>query len=402
MAELIRSDRAASLQLSEIVKISEAARARQAEGHPVLTFGTGEPDFKTPENVIAAAHKAALAGDTGYPPTAGKPALRDAIAMDAERFCGFRPEIAEIMVSTGAKQVIHNAFAATVNPGDEVIMPAPYWTSYADIVDFCQGNMVTVPCGADQGFRLTPDALEAAITDKTRWLMLNTPGNPSGAMYSGEDLEALAEVLRKHPHVWVIADEIYMHVTYAPFTSFRKAAPDLADRTLIVNGVSKSYAMTGWRLGWGIGPVELIKAMTAIQGQCTSGASSISQAAALEALTGPQNLLAERCDAFRARRDMVVDALNAVDGITCEVPGGAFYVYPNCEGLFGRMTSGGKLIENDADVCEYILNEGNVALVPGRAFGLPGHFRLSYAYSDADLTEGCARIARAVNELKGA
>jgi len=402
MTELRRSDRAASLQLSEIVKISEAARARQAAGHDVLTFGTGEPDFPTPDHVIEAAHQAALAGDTGYPPTQGKPALRKAIVDDCTRFAGFTPDVAEVMVSTGAKQVISNAFAATVNPGEEVILPAPYWTSYADIVDFCQGVIVNVPCGADNGFRITPEQLEEAITPNTRWLMLNTPGNPSGAMYSGDDLAALAEVLRRHPHVWIVADEIYMHIVYAPFTSFRHAAPDLADRTLIVNGVSKTYAMTGWRLGWGIGPVDLIKAMAAVQGQSTSGASSISQAAALAALTGPQNLIAERCDAFLARRDMVVSALNAIDGLNCPTPGGAFYVYPDCSGLFGRVTPAGDVLENDADVCTYLLIEGNVALVPGRAFGLPGYFRLSYAYSETDLTEGCARIARAVAQLKGA
>lgn len=402
MANFKRSDRVASLQLSEIVKISEAARARQAAGHDVLTFGTGEPDFPTPDHVIEAAHQAALSGDTGYPPTGGKPALKEAIAADCTRFAGFTPNTDEILVSTGAKQVISNAFAATVNPGDEVIIPAPFWTSYGDIVDFCQGVMVNVPCEAEAGFCITPDELEAAITDKTRWLLLNSPGNPSGAMYSGDELAALADVLRRHPHVWVLSDEIYQHITYEPFTSFRIAAPDLADRTLIVNGASKSYAMTGWRLGWGIGPAELIKAMTAVQGQSTSGASSISQAAALAALTGPQNLLAERCDAFRARRDMVVAALNDIDGLTCPVPGGAFYVFPNCAGLFGRVTPEGTTLNTDADVCNYILEAGNVALVPGRAFGLPGHFRLSYAYSDDELTEGCARIAAAIARLKGA
>ncbi|WP_166417489.1 pyridoxal phosphate-dependent aminotransferase [Cochlodiniinecator piscidefendens] len=395
-----RSDRAASLQLSEIVQISEAARGLRAQGLDVLTFGTGEPDFPTPDHVIEGAMNAAKRGETTYPPTQGTPAMRAAIAMDAVRFSGFSPDPAEIIVSTGAKQVLSNAFLATVNPGDEIIMPAPYWTSYADMIDFCEAVLVPVECSGNADFRLTPEQLEDAITDKTRWLMLNTPGNPSGAMYSEADLQSLADVLRKHPHVRIVADEIYQHITYEPFVSFRAAAPDLADRTLIVNGVSKSYAMTGWRLGWGIGPTNLIKAMVAVQGQSTSGASSISQAAAIAALEGPQNLLAERCDAFRERRDYVVDALNNVPGLSCAVPGGAFYVYPDCSGCIGKTTPKGDVITSDADLCAYILNEGLVALVPGRAFGLPGHFRLSYAYSMNDLKTGCARIAAALADLK--
>lgn len=391
-----RSDRASNLKLSEIVRISEAARARKAEGYDVLSFGTGEPDFPTPPHVIDAAFQAARDGQTTYPPTAGTPALRQAVA-DLNGV-----KMAEVMISTGAKQVLNNAFQCTLNPGDQVITPAPYWTSYSDIVEMCEAEIVLVPCGAETGFRLTPDALRAAITEKTRWLLLNTPGNPSGAMYSTEDLAALAEVLRGHPHVWIISDEIYEHIAYAPFTSFRKVAPDLTDRMLIVNGVSKAYAMTGWRLGWGIGPVDLIKAMTAVQGQCTSGASSISQAAALAALQGPQDLLATRCAEFKARRDYVVGALNAIDGITCPIPGGAFYVFPDCSGCLGKRTPDGRVLETDAELCDYILSAGNVALVPGRAFGLPGHFRLSYAYAMNDLVEGCRRIAAAIANLEGA
>jgi len=395
MSEFRRSRRASQLALSEIVRISEAARALRSEGRDVLTFGTGEPDFPTPAHVVEAAHQAALRGDTSYPPTQGTPALRGAIAAAA----GFDAEAAQVVVSTGAKQVIANAFLATLDPGDEVIVPAPYWTSYADILTICEAGMVAPQCGADTGFKLTPQALAAAITPKTRWLLLNNPGNPSGGLYSEAELQALAEVLRAHPHVWVMADEIYEHISFAPFTSFRNAAPDLAARSLVVNGASKAYAMTGWRLGWGIGPVALIKAMVAVQGTSTSGASSISQAAALAALTGPQDLLAERCDAFRARRDMVVAGLNAIPGIDCPVPGGAFYVYPSCTGLIGKRRPSGEGLESDADVCDYILNEVAVALVPGRAFGLPGHFRLSYAYATDDLTEGLTRIARAVAAL---
>ena len=394
-ASFKRSRRAASLSLSEIVRISEAARALRAEGRDVLTFGTGEPDFPTPPHVIEAAHQAALGGQTSYPPTQGTPELRGAIAAQA----GFDCDPAQVIVSTGAKQVLSNAFSASLDPGDEVIVPAPYWTSYGDIIDFCEARLVPVACSAEEGFLLTPAALEAAITDKTRWLLLNTPGNPSGAMYSEADLKALAEVLRRHPHVWVIADEIYQHIAYAPFTSFVVVAPDLAERTLIVNGVSKAHAMTGWRLGWGIGPVDLVKAMVAVQGQSTSGASSISQAAALAALQGPQDHLPTRNAAFRERRDRVVTALNAMAGIECPEPQGAFYVFPSCKGAIGKRRPDGSVITDDADFCDYILNEANVALVPGRAFGLPGHFRLSYAYAMADLETGLARIGTAVDAL---
>ncbi|WP_299351114.1 pyridoxal phosphate-dependent aminotransferase [uncultured Shimia sp.] len=390
-----RSERAATLSLSEIVKISEAAGALKRAGKDVLTFGTGEPDFPTPSHVIDAALDAARHGETTYPPTQGTPALRAAIAGQA----GFDVDPANIIVSTGAKQVLSNAFLATLDPGDEVIVPAPFWASYSDMLDFCEATRVDVPCGSDTQFRLTPEQLEDAITGKTRWLMLNSPGNPSGAMYERHHLEALAEVLRRHPHVWIIADEIYQHISYAPFVSFRSAAPDLADRTLIVNGVSKAYAMTGWRLGWGIGPEPLIRAMVAVQGQSTSGASSVSQAAALAALTGPQDLLQTRCDDFRARRDVVVASLNDMPGLECETPSGAFYVFPSCTGLMGKRTPGGATLESDADFCQYLLEDALVALVPGRAFGLPGHFRMSYAYGTADLKEGLTRMQRAILEL---
>lgn len=390
-----RSRRAAALTLSEIVQVSEAARALQKAGKQVLSFGTGEPDFPTPEHVIQAAFAAARAGETTYPPTQGTVALRRAIADGA----GFETDPGSIIVSTGAKQVLANAFQATLDPGDEVIVPAPYWTSYADMLQFCEARLVALACGPDMGFRLRPAQLEAAITPRTRWLVLNSPGNPTGALYGRRELEALAEVLRRHPQVMILSDEIYRHISFEPFTSFREAAPDLAERTLIVNGVSKAYAMTGWRLGWGIGPAPLIKAMVAVQGQSTSGASSVSQAAALAALSGPQDLLAARCADFGARRDRVVAALNAIDGLTCPMPGGAFYVFPSCEGLFGRKTPGGQRIDDDAGFCRYLLQEALVALVPGRAFGLPGHFRMSYAYGTADLDQGLARIAQACAAL---
>lgn len=389
------SARAASLSLSDIVKISEAAARLRAQGKPVLSFGTGEPDFPTPPHVVEASHHAALDGKTTYPATQGVAELRAAVAAQV----GFACDPSQVVVSTGAKQVLSNAFQASLNPGDEVIVAAPYWTSYRDIINFCQARMVSVPCASDTGFLLTPKALEQAITSKTRWLLLNTPGNPSGAMYSKAQLEELAEVLRRHPHVWLIADEIYQHIAYQPFTSFVTAAPDLAARTLIVNGVSKAHSMTGWRIGWGIGPIELIRTMVAVQGQSTSGACSISQAAALAALTGPQDHLAARNIEFRRRRDYVVTALGDIPGLDCPTPQGAFYVFPSCQGFIGKRRPDGGVIEDDAAFCEYLLNEANVALVPGRAFGLPGHFRLSYAYAMSDLQEGLARIAKAADAL---
>lgn len=395
-----RSHRSETLQVSEIVRISEAARALKAQGQDVLSFGTGEPDFPTPAHVIDAAHHAMLRGETSYPPTQGTPALRAAIVADARVHSGFDETPDHVIVSTGAKQVLSNAFLATLDPGDEVIVPAPYWTSYGDIISFCQATLVPVACPADAGYLLSPEQLEATITDKTRWLLLNTPGNPSGALYSRAQLEALATVLRAHPHVWIMSDEIYQHIAYTPFTSFRAAAPDLANRTLVLNGVSKAYAMTGWRLGWGIGPSELIKAMVAVQGQSTSGASSISQAAALAALTGPQDLLAERCSDFRARRDFVVSALNATGLLTCAPPDGAFYAFVSCTATFGKTTPSGDVIQTDADFCAYVLNSFHVALVPGRAFGLPGYFRMSYAYGMDDLKEGCARLTNAIKALR--
>lgn len=394
-----RAARIATVELSEILQVSEAAAAMKKAGHDVISLGTGEPDFPTPPAVVEAAHRAAQAGETTYTATAGTAALRQAIAADCERTNGYRPEPAEIIVCTGAKQVIFNAMFATLEPGDEVIVGAPYWTSYPDIIGVCGGKPVIVPTTADSGFAITADQLRAAITPRTRWLLLNSPGNPSGTVYHRAQLDALAEVLRDHPHVGIIADEIYQHICYVPFASFRMVAPDLADRTLIVNGVSKSYAMTGWRIGWGIAPRRLIDAMIAVQGQITSGASSVSQAAALAALTGDQQMLAARNDDFRARRDMVRDALNATGVIRCGSADGAFYLFPDCTQTFGKVAPDGTRIEKDADFCAALLRSEGVALVPGRAFGVPGHFRLSYAYSRASLTEACKRIARFCQSL---
>lgn len=395
-SSFLRSARSETLQLSEIVRISEAARELKAQGKPILSFGTGEPDFPTPPHVVEAAHRAALEGKTTYPPTQGVSELRQVIAVRAGG--AFGPE--NVIVSNGAKQVLSNAVQAMLSPGDEAIVAAPYFTSYADMISFCEAKMVAVPCPAETGFLLTPEGLEAAITDKTRILLLNTPGNPSGAMYTRDGLAAIADVLRTHPDIWVISDEIYQHIAYAPFHSFVDVSPDLAGRTLIVNGVSKAHAMTGWRVGWGIGPVDLIGTMVAIQGQSTSGVCSIAQAAATAALTGPQDHLNERNAAFRRRRDFVVSALNAIGLLECEEPQGAFYALPSCTGTFGLTCPDGTVIKDDASFCAYVLAQANVALVPGRAFGLPGHFRLSYAYSIAELKEGLQRITEAVAALR--
>jgi aspartate aminotransferase len=362
----------------------------------VISLSTGEPDFPTPTHVIEAAIGAMRRGDTRYPPTAGTLALREALAQRAE---GPGCAVDDVIVANGAKQVLSNAFMATLNDSDEVIVPTPYWTSYADMIAVAGGRLVPVSCGARQGFKLTPKQLSAAITPHTRWLLLNSPSNPSGAMYRAQELAALAEVLRRQPQVWIASDEIYQHIAYAPFASFRAVAPDLADRTLLVNGVSKAYAMTGWRIGWGIGPKALIKSMIAIQGQSTSGACSISQAAALAAITGPQDLLHERAAAFRARRDLVVSRLKSAEHLDCPTPDGAFYVFPSCSSALGRRTPDGTILRSDADFCRYLLEAEGLAAVPGRAFSAPGHFRLSYAYSESELTEGCERIVRACATL---
>ncbi|BBU59306.1 aminotransferase (plasmid) [Mameliella alba] len=381
------------MALSEIVAISEAAARLRASGHDVLALSTGEPDFPTPPHVRKAATLAMQNGVTRYMPTSGMPALRKAVADTA----GVAP--ANVIVSTGAKQVLANMFLATLDPGDEVVVPAPCWSSYFDMVALAGGETVKLRCGAEAGFKMTPEQLEAAITPRTRWLLLNSPSNPTGAVYTAAELAALGAVLTRHPHVWIASDEIYDLICYAPFTSFRQACPELADRTMLINGVSKAHAMTGWRIGWGIAPPALIDAMTAVQGQVTSGACSIAQAAAVAAVTGDMQHIDDRREAFRARRDYVVDALNAIPGIDCPVPDGAFYVFPSCAGVLGHKTPDGTVLETDADFCGHVLASAGLAIVPGRAFGLPGHFRLSYAYARSDLEEGCARLQRAVADL---
>ncbi|MEO1308142.1 MAG: pyridoxal phosphate-dependent aminotransferase, partial [Pseudomonadota bacterium] len=381
-----RADRIASIALSEIVRLSEAAAAKRLAGENVLSLATGEPDFPTPPHVIYAAHQAALDGETRYAPTAGTHALRAAAAATGDW------DSANVIISAGAKQVIANAFAASLNAGDEVIIPAPDWTTYTDVVGMFGGSPVIVPTTVRTRFKLTPEQLEAAITPCTKWLLLNTPSNPSGMIYSAEELAALGDVLARHPHVWVMSDEIYEHISYVRFHSIVEAVPALKERTLVVNGVSKAHAMTGWRIGWGLGPEELIKAMIAVQGQLTSGACRISQAAALVALRGSQAHLKDRRAIFKARRNKVHVAVNRIEGLSAQIPDGAFYLFPSCQGVLGARMPDGRHLETEADFCAHVLDQTGLVMVPGRAFGAPGHFRLSYAYSDAELSDAMIRL----------
>ena len=395
------ADRLGAIGVSEIVRLTQEANQLKRQGQPVIVLGLGEPDFDTPAHVIEAAQQAMAQGDTHYTVLDGTPALKAAIQLKFRRDNGLAFATNEITVGAGAKQVIYNALMASLNSGDEVILPAPYWTSYADMVLIAGGVPVVVPCTEANGFRITPEQLEAAITPRTRWVFINSPSNPSGAAYSAEQLRPVLEVVERHPQVWLLADDIYEHILYdgRAFATPAAVLPSLRDRTLTVNGVSKSYAMTGWRLGYGAGPKALIAAMAVVQSQATSCASSISQAAAVAALTGPQDVVAERCRAFQARRDLVVAALNASPGLRCRVPEGAFYTFASCEGVLGRTTPGGVLLRTDADFCDYLLREFHVAVVPGSVLGLAPYFRISYAASMADLQEACARIQRACKAL---
>ena len=393
--------RLAAVKPSASMAASMAAKALRATGADVIDLGLGEPDFPTPPHVAEAAHAAALRGETLYTASAGTPALRAAVAEKFRRENGLDYGPDDIVVANGAKQIIFNALMATLNAGDEAILPAPYFVSYPEMVKLFGGVPVSPVCGADTGFRLTPEALEAAITPRTKWLFLNMPGNPSGAVYSKDQLQALGAVLARHPQVLILSDEIYEHILFdgRQFVSFGAACPELRDRTLTVNGVSKAYAMTGWRIGYAAGPASLIKAMTAVQGQSTTNPCSISQWAAVAALEGPQDYIAEASGAFRRRRDLVVSRLNAIPGLVCPVPEGAFYVYPSIAGLLGRRTPEGLEIASDADFASALLAAEGVAVVFGAAFGLSPHFRISYAAADETLVAACDRIAAFVDRL---
>lgn len=398
------ASRLSAVKPSASMAASMAAKALRATGVDVIDLGLGEPDFPTPAHVAEAAHKAALAGETLYTAAAGTPVLRAAVAEKFRRENGLDYGPDDIVVANGAKQIIFNALMATLNDGDEVITPAPYFVSYPEMAKLLGGVPVMPVCGADVGFRLTPAVLEAAITPRTKWLFLNMPGNPSGAVYSLAELQALGAVLARHPQVLILSDEIYEHILFddRAFVSFGKACPELRDRTLIVNGVAKAYAMTGWRVGYAAGPAPLLKAMNTVQSQSVTSVAAPMQAAALAALTGPQDCIPTFRTAFERRRDLVVAAVAQIPGLTLPAPEGAFYAYIGCADLIGKRTPKGEVLADDTAVVSYLLTEAHVSAVPGAAYGLSPFFRISTATSDAVLTEAMVRIARAVAALRPA
>ncbi|GAB4070221.1 pyridoxal phosphate-dependent aminotransferase [Ancylobacter sonchi] len=387
---------------SATIAISNKARELKAEGRDIIALSAGEPDFETPDNVKEAAIKAIRDGQTRYTAVDGIPELKAAIVAKFKRENGLTYKPSQITVGTGGKQVLFNALLATVDAGDEVIIPAPYWVSYPDIVNFAGGTPVAVETTLEDNFKLRPEALEAAITPKTKWLIFNSPSNPSGAAYSYDELKALTDVLVKYPHVWILTDDMYEHLVYDDFKFVTPAQvePALYDRTLTMNGVSKAYCMTGWRIGYAGGPEELIKAMGTLQSQSTSNPSSIAQWAAVEALNGPQDFIAENNKSFKERRDLVVSMLNQANGLTCPKPEGAFYVYPSCAGVIGKTTESGKVIVDDEVFATELLDAEGVAVVHGSAFGLGPAFRISYATATKDLEEACLRIQRFCGSLR--
>jgi len=390
----LTAERLDRISPSLTIAISTKARALKAAGRDVITLSQGEPDFDTPQFIKDAAIAAIQGGDTKYTDVAGTRALREAVALKFKRDSGidYKPE--EIIISTGGKQVIFNAMVATLDKDDEVVIPTPCWVSYPDIVTLADGKPVLVPCGQNNGFKLRAEDLEAAITPRTKWFMLNNPCNPTGAAYSREELRAICDVLLRHPNVWIFTDDIYEKLAYDGFkpATIVEVEPKLKDRTLTMNGCSKAYAMTGWRIGFAGGPLQLIKALDKLQSQSTSNTSSISQAAAVAALSGPQEFIGEMVVAFQRRRNLVVDMLNKCPGITCAKPEGAFYVFPSIHGCIGKTSKSGVKIETDADFVTALLDEQGVAAVHGSAFLYPGHFRISYALDDATLEDACTRI----------
>ncbi|WP_417317448.1 pyridoxal phosphate-dependent aminotransferase [Emcibacter sp.] len=396
------ADSLSRVKPSPTIAVTTKAAELKAAGRDVIGLGAGEPDFDTPDNIKAAAIKAINEGKTKYTAPDGTPELKQAVAAKFKRENGLDYAPNQVTINNGGKHTLFNALMATINPGDEVIIPAPYWVSYPDMTLLVGGKPVIVECTQENNFKLQPADLEAVITPKTKWVILNSPSNPTGAAYSRDELKALTDVLLKHPHVWVMSDDMYEHLVYDgfEFTTPAQVEPKLYHRTLTVNGVSKAYAMTGWRIGYAAGPVELIKAIGKIQSQTTSNPCSISMAAAVEALNGPQDFLKTRGEAFKTRRDLVVRMLNDAEGIECATPEGAFYVYPSCAGMIGKTTPDGKVLNNDEDVVSYLLEAEGVAAVHGEAFGLSPHFRVSYATSEEALTEACTRIQRACAALK--
>ncbi len=399
MADLAK--RLSRIKPSPTIAVSQKARELKAAGRDVIGLGAGEPDFDTPDNIKEAAIAAIRRGETKYTAVDGTPELKAAISEKFKRDNGLDYSPAQITVGTGGKQVLYNALMATLDPGDEVIIPAPFWVSYPDMTLLAEGEPVAVPCSQNNHFKLKAEDLEKAITAKTKWVIMNSPSNPTGAAYDQDEMKAVTDVLKEHPHVWVMTDDMYEHLVYDGFTFVTPAQvePSLYERTLTVNGVSKAYCMTGWRIGYAGGPAELIKAMSKIQSQSTSNPSSVSQAAAIEALGGPQDFIAEHNAVFRERRDMVVAALNTCPGLHCHKPEGAFYVYPSCAGAIGKTTPDGKKIQSDGEFVTYLLESEGVAAVQGEAFGLSPYFRISYATSTEALQEACARIKRACEAL---
>ncbi|ASV86891.1 MULTISPECIES: pyridoxal phosphate-dependent aminotransferase [Brucella/Ochrobactrum group] len=396
------ADALSRVKPSATIAVSQKARELKAKGKDVIGLGAGEPDFDTPDNIKQAAIDAINRGETKYTPVAGIPELRQAIVAKFKRENGldYKPE--QVIVGTGGKQILFNAFMATLNPGDEVIVPAPYWVSYPEMVAINGGTPVFVNTRQEDNFKLTAADLEKAITPKTKWLIFNSPSNPTGSAYTEAELKSLTDVLVRHPQVWILTDDMYEHLVYGDFvfTTPAQVEPSLYDRTLTMNGVSKAYAMTGWRIGYAAGPLQLIKAMDMVQGQQTSGACSIAQWAAVEALNGTQDFIPKNKEIFQARRDLVVSMLNQAKGINCPTPEGAFYVYPSCAGLIGKKTEAGKVIETDEDFVSELLEAEGVAVVHGSAFGLGPNFRISYATSDELLEEACSRIQRFCASLR--
>jgi aspartate aminotransferase len=396
------ADRLKRIKPSMTVGINVKANALRAEGKDVLVLAAGEPDFDTPLNIRKAAVTAMEEGQTRYVPGKGTPVLQKAIQSKFLKDNNLNYDLDEIIVGVGGKHIIYNAMMATINPEDEVIIPAPFWVSYPDIVLLAEGKPIIVPCPEDQNFKLTADQLEKSINNKTKWLMLNSPSNPTGSLYSKQELQRLADVLLRYPQVLIMSDDIYEKVIYddLEFATIASVEPKLKDRCLTLNGVSKSYCMTGWRLGYCGAPKEIIAAMNKIQSQSTTSTSSISMAASVEALNGSQDFIDKHNQAFVRRRDLVVNLLNQIDGLSCLTPQGAFYVYPSCAGVIGKQTPEGKKISNDEDFMSYLLESEGIAGVHGAAFGLSPYFRLSYATSDEILKDACARIKRACDQLK--
>ena len=397
----ILSENISRIKPSATMAVTNKARELKAAGADIIGLGAGEPDFDTPENIKKAAIEAINNGETKYTAVDGTPSLKNAIIEKFKRENNIIYSADQISVGTGGKQIIFNALLASVDPGDEVIIPAPYWVSYPDIVAFAGGKSIFVECDENSNFKITAEQLSQNINEKTKWVILNSPSNPTGSCYSEAELFEISKVIESNSHVNVMTDDIYEHLVYDGFIfkTISEVNQNIKDQTLIINGVSKAYAMTGWRIGYAAGEKKLIKAMGKLQSQSTSNPSSISQAAAVEALSGDQNFLKSRAEVFKKRRDFVVNSLNKIDGITCIKPEGAFYVFPNCTGLIGKKTKNGKALNNDEDIVTALLEEAGVAVVQGSAFGLQGYFRISYATSDELLSSACERISNFCSEL---